>query len=89
MHVYIYRFSTESEVRINYSMLNSFLSFQTKVKCKNFVTFECFLKKFLDTVALSTHEFKRELLDCQRIMLKWGGGGRKESGVTLHPIQGE
>ena len=82
------RFSTESEVRINYSMLNSFLSFQT---CKNFVTFECFLKKFLDTVALSTNEFKQEPLDCQRIMLKWGGGGggRKESGVTLHPIQGE
>ena len=86
----MYRFSTESEVRINYSMLNSFLSFQTKVTCKNFVTFECFLKKFLDTVALSTNEFKQEPLDCQRIMLKWrGGGGRKESGVTLHPIQGE
>ena len=76
----MYRFSTESEVRINYSMLNSFLSFQTKVTCKNFVTFECFLKKFLDTVALSTHEFKRELLDCQRIMLKWGGGGGREKG---------
>ena len=74
----MYRFSTESEVRINYSMLNSFLSFQTRVTCKNFVTFECFLKKFLDTVALSTHEFKRELLDCQRIMLKWGGGGGKK-----------
>ena len=58
-------------------MLNSFLSFQTEV---NFVTFECFLKKFLDTVALSTHEFKWELL---------GGGERKESNVTLHPIQGE
>ena len=84
----MYRFSTECEVRINYSMLNSFLSFQTEV---NFVTFECFLKKFLDTVALSTNEFKQEPLDCQRIMLKWGGGGggRKESGVTLHPIQGE
>ena len=74
----MYRFSTECEVRINYSMLNSFLSFQTEV---NFVTFECFLKKFLDTVALSTHEFKWELLG--------RGGERKESNVTLHPIQGE
>ena len=77
----MYRFSTESEVRINYSMLNSFLSFQTKVTCKNFVTFECFLKKFLDTVALSTNEFKREPLDCQRIMLKWGGGEGEERRV--------
>ena len=32
------------------------------------------VKKFLDTVALSTLKFKWQLLDCQRIMLKWGEG---------------